>query len=319
MDNSFCLVVNPSAGGGRVGHIVRAVVSVVSPAAKSVRVVKTSSLNHGAALAVQACQQGETVVAIGGDGLVGMTAAATSAEGGVLGIVPVGRSNDFARMLGVPTKPAQAAENLLNGVTQEVDLIGVRCGDGPEQRVAGSVYLGVPSQAAEVANTGRRWGGKTGYQVAAVRVLAGWRPVTFTVAAEGTGPAQRFRGFAVIVANSSYLAAGKMVAPAADVTDGLLDVVVMREGTKLSFVRAMLRASHGTHVLLSEVSSTRAAAVTVTADRPVPAGADGETLLSASPLTAGSPLRVRALPGALRVITPVRSAPSDISVGDFGP
>ena len=97
-------------------------------------------------------------------------------------------------------------------------------------------------------------------------------------------------------------------APAADMSDGKLDVLIVGDGRKLSFLRVMRRASHGTHVELAQVTAYQAAAVTVTTDRAMPAAADGETLACAAPLEAGQPLRVRALPGALRVITPVAAA-----------
>ncbi len=136
--------------------------------------------------------------------------------------------------------------------------------------------------------------------------LLGWRPATFTVDLGAAGRvAASFPGFCVVVANSIYLAAGKKVAPDADVGDGLLDVIMVSQGGgKLSFVKAMLRAGRGTHVQMDQVTTQQAASVTVTADRAMPAAADGETLAAARPLGAGSPLRIRALPGALRVITP---------------
>src|SRR5215831_1649746 len=91
------------------------------------------------------------------------------------------------------------------------------------------------------------------------------------------------------------------VAPEADVSNGLLDVITVREGSKLSFIRVMLLAGRGKHTRLDQVGTAQAANVTVRADRDLPAGADGELLPCASPLAAGTPLRIRALPGALRV------------------
>jgi len=311
VSHSFCLVVNPAAGGGRgERHLPEALGVLAADGAPEVRVCPTTSLSHGVGLAEQATARQETVVAVGGDGLVGSLAGAVSRAGGLLGIIPAGRGNDFARMLGIPARPAAAAQALLSGEPRAVDLIGVQSGDGPELVVAGSVYLGVPSEAGEISN--RNWWGKgpVGYQLAAVRALVGWRPTTFTVDPGTGGPggagwaAASFPGFCVVVANSVYLAAGKKVAPDADIGDGLLDVIMMGQGGKLSFVEAMLRAGRGTHVLMDEVTTQRAACVTVTADRAMPAAADGETLASARPLGAGSPLRIRALPGALRVIAP---------------
>jgi diacylglycerol kinase (ATP) len=312
VSHSFCLVVNPAAGGGRgERHLPAALGALVADSAPAVRVCPTTSLSHAGQLAEQATARQETVVAVGGDGLVGAVAGAVSRAGGLLGIIPAGRGNDFARMLGIPAQPAAAARALLSGEPRAVDLIGVQSGDGPELLVAGSVYLGVPSEAGEIAN--RSWWarGPVGYQLAAVSALLGWRPATFTVAAgdSGRAAARSFPGFCVVVANSVYLAGGKQVAPDADIGDGLLDVIMMSLDTKRSFVVAMLRAGRGAHVRMEQVTTQRAACVTVTADRAMPAAADGETLASACPLGAGSPLRIRARPGALRVVAPAGGPP----------
>jgi diacylglycerol kinase (ATP) len=274
-----------------------------------VRVCESTSLGHAAQTAADAAGRGEPVVAVGGDGLVGTLAAALAGSGGTLGIIPAGRGNDFARMLGIPFRPAEAAKALLAGRPRAVDLIGVRAADGPEQIVAGSVYLGIPSEGGLLANRSRRLGGATRYRLAGLRALLGWQPATFAVdTGAGPGCAPGFPAFAVVVANSAYFAAGTMAAPAADVSDGLLDVVTVRHGRKLSFVRVMLAAGRGTHVRLDQVHTERATSVTVTADRAMPAGADGETLAHACPLVPGSPLRIRVLPGAVRVFSHVPAA-----------
>jgi len=318
VSRSFCLVVNPAACGGRAGRCLPEALGALAEGgvvgvggaggAAPVRICMTTSLGHAAHLAEQATERREAVVAVGGDGLVGTLAAAVSRAGGVLGIIPAGRGNDFAHMLGIPARPAAAARALLDGEPRAVDLIGVQPGGGEEVIVAGSVYLGIPSEGGEIAN--RSWWatGPVGYQLAGVAALLAWRPATFTVdvaAAGADGPAAvSFPGFCVVVANSIYLAAGRKVAPDADIGDGLLDVIMVGDGRKLSFVEAMLRAGRGTHVRMDQVSTRQAASVTVTADRAMPAAADGETLACARPLQAGSPLRIRALPGALRVIAP---------------
>jgi YegS/Rv2252/BmrU family lipid kinase len=298
--DTYCLVVNPGARGQRLRRLPD-VLGPLAAAGARVRVEESSSLGHAATLAAEAAGQGETVVAVGGDGTIGAVAAAVSAAGGVLGIIPAGRGNDFARMLGIPADPARAAAVLLRGGHRMVDLIGVAAGDGPEQVVAGSVYLGIPSEGAQIAAASRMPGG-LGYQVAGLRALLAWRPTAFTVDTGSAETRAGFTGFCVVVANSGYLAGGMHAAPEADVSDGLLDVITVREGSKLSFIRVMLLASRGEHTRLDQVGTAQAASVTVRADRALRAGADGEPLRCASPLATGTPLRIRALPGALRVV-----------------
>jgi len=297
---TYCFVVNPAACHGRGIRRLPAVLGPLSAAGGTVRVEESSSLGHAATLAGEAADRGEIVVAVGGDGTVGRMAAAVAAAGGVLGIIPAGRGNDFARMLGIPADPARAAAVLLRGGHRLVDLIGVRAGDGPEQVVAGSVYLGIPSEGARIAAASRLPPGGLAYQIAGLRALRAWQPASFTVGTEAGVPGA-FPGFCVVVANSAYFAGGTPAAPDADVTDGLLDVITVSDGPKLSFVRVMLLASRGRHTKLAQVGVTRAASVTVSADRAMLAGADGEPLPCASPLATGVPLGIRALRGVLRV------------------
>jgi YegS/Rv2252/BmrU family lipid kinase len=309
MTDSWCLVVNPAAGNGRCLRRLPTVLGALNAGPAGVRVCETGSLGHAAEVAAGAAARGDKVVAVGGDGLVGSVAAALADTGGVLGIVPAGRGNDFARMLGVPMRTADAARALLSGQVRAVDLIGARAGGGPEQVVAGSVYLGIPSVGAELANRSRLPVSAVKYQVAGVRATLAWKPATFTVDGAADHPPASFPGQAVVVANSGYFAAGTLAAPAADVSDGLLDVIMVTGGRNLSFLRVMLAANRGTHLRLPQVSTLRAASVTVTADRAMPVGADGEPLAHASPLAAGAPLTVRAVPAALQVLCPVPQPP----------
>jgi diacylglycerol kinase (ATP) len=317
MTDSWCLLVNPAAGNGRCVRRLPTVLGALDAGPAGVQVCETASLSHAAEVAAGASGRGEKVVAVGGDGLVGSVAAALAGTGGVLGIIPAGRGNDFARMLGIPLRTADAARALLTGQPRAVDLIGVRAGDGPEQVVAGSVYLGIPSAGAELANRSRLPVSAVKYQLAGVQATLAWKPATFTVQGAGDHDgiadhaAASFPGQAVVVANSGYFAAGTLAAPTADVSDGLLDVIMVTGGSNLSFLRVMLAANRGTHLRLSQVSTLRSAAVTVTADRRMPAGADGEPLTHASPLAAGSPLRARAIPGALQVLSPAPATRQD--------
>jgi diacylglycerol kinase (ATP) len=300
--DAYCFVVNPAACHGRGIRWMPAVLGPLSAAGGTVQVEESSSLDHAAALAAEAVDRDEIVVAVGGDGMVGRMAAAVAAADGVLGIIPAGRGNDFARMLGIPADPARAAAVLLRGGHRVVDLIGVRAGDGPEQVVAGSVYLGIPSEGARIAAASRLPAGGLAYRIAALRALLAWQPASFTVGTQAGAPAGgAFGGFCVVAANSAYFGGGTPAAPDADVTDGLLDVITVGDGSKLSFVRVMLLAGRGRQTRLAQVGVTRAASVTVSADRAMLAGADGEPLPCASPLAAGVPLGIRALRGALRV------------------
>src|SRR5579875_2861247 len=210
MTRRCCLVVNPAAGGGRAARLLPEVRGVLDAAGIGYQVCASDSLRHARELATAAAGRGEVAVAFGGDGMVGALAGTVAAAGGVFGIIPAGRGNDFARALGLPSGPAEAARLLAAGQEHAVDLIGVsrpgaektgaeKTGTGApgtgEIVVAGSVYLGIPAVAAEIATRAKVPPGELAYPVAALRAVAGWRTATFRLELD-PGPGATAQEFA---------------------------------------------------------------------------------------------------------------------------
>ena len=96
------------------------------------RVTLTRDLDHARELARAAAAAGEIAAAFGGDGVIGAVAGALQGSDGVLGMLPGGRGNDFARTLGVPRDPEAACDVLAHGEVAELDL--GRVGDGHVHR-----------------------------------------------------------------------------------------------------------------------------------------------------------------------------------------
>jgi diacylglycerol kinase (ATP) len=117
---------------------------------------------------------------------------------------------------------------------------------------------------------------------------------------------QEFSGYGVVIANIPYFGAGMKIAPDASPGDSLLDVVLLRHAPKPTFLRALTMVRSGSHVKLRQVNTGCATSLTVTCDRSMPVGADGELL--SIPL----PLSVRIVPNSLRIIAS-RSGPSRAS------
>jgi YegS/Rv2252/BmrU family lipid kinase len=287
---TFTAVINPAAGGGARATF-RAVAQRLDEAGATVSVLASRSATHAAEVAGLAARRGDVVVAVGGDGMTGCVAGSVVAERGVLGIVPTGRGNDFARALGLPGGPEALARCLLDGGERVVDVIEV--GD---RVVLGSVYAGIDSVANAHANRSRLPPSEAVYLIAALRTLVTWRAVSFRVTIDGR--AVDFLGYAVVAANSGYYGGGLHVAPEARLDDGLLDVVLVAKLSRLRFAWAAVRdLPRGTHLRLPQVSVYRGRDVRIEADRALPAFGDGEPL---TPV----PVRLRVRPAALRVITP---------------
>jgi diacylglycerol kinase (ATP) len=292
--SAFTAVVNPTAGRGAGAVVARELADALPTG--WVEVVHSRSHEHARDLAHEACGRGRTVLAVGGDGLAGCVAGAVVEAGGVLGLVPAGRGNDFARQLGLPTGPAEVAEVVRAGRTRTVDVL-----DCAGRVVLGSVYAGVDSAANAIVNARPRVPGPLVYQYGALRALLSFRPVGFRLVLDGEPWATR--GFSVVIANSGFYGAGMHIVPQAQVDDGRLDVQVIgaadgeRVPSRWSLIASMREVYAGTHVHRPDVQVRRAEVVELAMDRPVPVHGDGEPLGAA-------PVRVAIRPAALRVLVP---------------
>ena len=286
----FAVVMNPSSAGGKPLRLLPAVRGALTAGGAELEIVASQDIPHAADAARAAAERGETVVALGGDGLVG--ALAGSLEGSAaLGVIPAGRGNDFARTLGIPEDVGEACRVILEGTERALDL-----GMANGRAFACIASLGYDSEANRIANETRLIRGNLVYLWAAVRALASWRSARFTVALNGRE--LEFEGYTVGVCNTAYYGGGMKAAPDADPADGLLDVLFLKRTSKLRFLTQVLpKVFSGTHVELDEIEVHRAREVEVRADRQFDVYADGDPITTL-------PTTIRLVPGALRVIAP---------------
>lgn len=301
MTRSFTFLVNPASGGGAAPEAVVPVARLLRDAGARVDVTYSPGPRAMAGLVAEALERGDVVVSVGGDGMLSSLAGAVSAAGGTLAMLPAGRGNDFARMLGLPESPADQARLLLEGEARKVDLLSLALPGTPERRVAGSVYSGVDARAAEIVDRAQWLPRGLQYPYAAVRSLATYRPGRFRVSVDGV--THDYVAATVVVANSAYYGKGMKIAPAASLDDGLLDVVVIEAAGKLDLIRSLPKVYDGAHVALSAVTMLTGRRVELQADaRPqVPVGGDGESL-GVLPGLADPPAVVEIVPGALSII-----------------
>jgi YegS/Rv2252/BmrU family lipid kinase len=282
------LVVNPAAGGGRGARRLPAVQAAL--AGHDVVVTLTRSLEHADELVADALADDRVVVAMGGDGIVGRVAGAVAAGGGLMGVLPGGRGNDFCRAMGIPRDPVAACRVLTEGVATPVDL-----GYAGSTAFIGMASVGFDSEVQERVLTSRLPLGQLVYLYGALATVAAWRPARFTCTVDGA--LLEVEGWTVAVANSGTYGGGMRLAPAASVTDGLLDLVTIRTTSKLTFLRALPMLFRGTHVRLPAVAVRPATTVVLDADRPFRVFADGDPV-------AILPCTLRVSPGAVQVLLP---------------
>jgi YegS/Rv2252/BmrU family lipid kinase len=286
----LAILVNPASAGGRTLRLLPEVEARLDAARAPFRVVRTKGLAQGVEQALIAVEAGEVPVVMSGDGLVGAVGGAMAGGETPLGIIPGGRGNDLARVLGIPSEPEEAIAVVLAGHSRRIDV-----GEANGEPFLGIVSVGFDSQCNELANRTTWLRGNLVYAYSALRTLIGWKPAGFTIVVDGERT--RVSGYSISVANSSCYGGGMYIAPDAELDDGLFDVVSIGEVGKLRFVGNLPRVFKGTHVGQPEVGVFRASQLELSASKPFPVYADGEHLTEL-------PVSLRVLPRALGVLVP---------------
>jgi len=294
MPRRACLIVNPSAGGGRAGRVLPEVCAALDAQRLEYHVERTHSLDNARELARTAAAARELALTLGGDGLVGAVAGELADGAGVLGVLPGGRGNDFARVLGIPQDAVAACSVIATGTEHDLDL-----GDVGGRAFIGIASVGFDAEAHRIANQASSRMGNLVYAYGALRALASWRPASFEL--ELDGERRSFIGYRVAAANSKAYGGGMFLAPDAELDDGLLDVVITQHTSKRRALASLPKVFSGEHVHEPWVEVLRCAELRVSADRPFVMYADGDPI-------AELPAVVRTRPRALRVLLPSPTA-----------
>lgn len=291
MSRSLALLVNPAAAGGKALAAVAPARAELERLGATFRVIETSSGEHAKREAIGAGANSETAVAVGGDGLVGTLAGAICGTDTPLAIIPAGRGNDFARVLEIPTDPAEAARLAYEGETKLLDV-----GEVDGKSFVGIASVGFDSDANRIANEAKVVRGNLVYAYAALRALAGWKPARFEVIVDGEH--HEVTGYSVGICNSKAYGGGMYAAPHAELDDGLLDVILSATTSKAFFLfRTLPRVFKGNHLDHPSFTCLKGETIEVSADRPFVMYADGDPL-------AELPATVRVRPRSLHVVVP---------------
>jgi YegS/Rv2252/BmrU family lipid kinase len=290
LSRRFALLVNPASAGGKALKALPAVHEALDRLQAPHRTVTTRSTEHAAEEAARAATQGETVAALSGDGLLRPLAGALKGTPAALAVIPCGRGNDLARVLGIPSDPTEAAELAVQGPEKLIDVANV---DGTPY--VGIASLGFDSDANRIANEAKLVRGNAVYLYAALRALAAWKPAAFTVTVDGER--HDVSGYSVAVGNSKAYGGGMIVLPEAELDDGMLDVLISKDTSKLNFLRGVFQTFKAAHVDSPNAQFLRGATIEVSSDRPFVIYGDGDPIGT-------TPATMRVEHRCLRVIVP---------------
>ncbi len=288
-------IVNPKAGGGRALRVWGMLESMLRDAGQSYQVYYTRFRGDATSIAEKARSNGaELVVGVGGDGTLLEVVNGLDLKKNILGIIPAGTGNGFRRSLKIPGNCRKAFLEMAKWEPHRVDigtLNGIRF-----LNVAGLGFDAVVTQFAKADD--QKLPGYSAYVAGFLKELASFGSFPTKVKDMENGKTiTEAKTFIVLVANGRYYGGQLCVAPHANVTDGQLDLMVVRRMNYLETASLTLKAFFKKHLGHSAIYTSPCREITISAAENIPVHIDGE-------LMGSLPAKIHIHPAALYVLTP---------------
>lgn len=282
----YQIIVNPTSGRGAGLASIPAIRQNLDAMNVDYTIVQTERPWHGVELTQQAVRDGyAVVVGVGGDGTAnevinGLMLAQNAGLGtAAMGILAVGRGNDFAYSMYIPQGIEAGCQALVHGQRKPIDIGFVHGGDYPDGRYFGNgVGIGFDAVVGFVAVKMTRLTGFASYIAAVAKTIFLYFDAP-TVKIESERETLSLPALMVSIMNGRRLGGGFMIAPQGSNADGLLDVCIVQQVSRGRVMTLIPHFLKGTQASQPEVSFIQAQRLTVSAVKGfLPVHADGETI-----------------------------------------
>ncbi len=258
MSTAVHTLISPDAGRGRARRNRSAVLDDLARTHDVIDISGPSAEASERAARAAVADGAERLIVIGGDGIVHLGVQATARTDTILGVVPVGTGNDFARAFGSEPGNTSALAARALASPRTIDLLQV--GDN---YVASVLTTGFSGDVNVRANRIRFPRGPSRYTVATILELPHLkaRRIVLTI----DGQKLEYDAAMLAVANTGWFGGGMQICPDADPNDGLLDVTVVADVGRIELLRFFRRVFSGNHLSHPKVHSHRGSTVEIDA------------------------------------------------------
>ncbi|MCK5315807.1 MAG: diacylglycerol kinase family lipid kinase [Anaerolineales bacterium] len=307
----YRIIVNPAAGGGSARRVIPEIKRLLDEARLDYQIEPTERAGHAIELAKEASLAGcDVVVAAGGDGTVNevinglINAEEQGASPAALGVLSIGRGNDFADGVGIPYDLEEAFHLILEDQRRLIDIGRVSGGIYPQGRYFGNC-VGVGFDAITTIEVSKlpRLGGFLSFLIAVLKTIFLYnRGPLASIKYDDHSLTQRT--LLISVMNGRRLGGGFRMAPDAESDDGIFDLCIAQEVSRARIFTLIPHFLRGTQATQNEITTGRAARVSITAlEGSLPAQSDGE-IISVD----GQSLEIELLPRRLEIVSMVRES-----------
>ncbi len=279
MKNScrYLFIFNPAANKGRAAGKEKGLKLLLSGRQDSV-LMKTAYPGHAGDIARSEAGEGTCIIACGGDGTLHEVVNAVVGRGIKVGIWPIGSANDFIKTLNHNKRVPPGVAHLFSAGSTSVDLGRISCGDGDHLYFINSLGIGFTGRIAKCVKQAFWLKGEFVYVYALLNVLYRYKAskMYIKITLEHSTLELYEHVFAFSVSNGKIEGGRFRLAPDADVSDGLLDVCILKDIPKHQLFRYVIKYLRGTHIYEPQVIYCKAKAVEVMLDEADVMHVDGE-------------------------------------------
>lgn len=233
----------------------------------------TERRNHATSIAAKA-NNVDVIASVGGDGTLNEIVNGIIGKDVVLSVIPTGTGNDFVKSAGLYTDCYTAAQNIQCSSIKKVDAGFITFGNKTRYfiGVAGMGFDGLVSKTTSKINKPQM--GTVPYLLGVIKHFAEYKCVQVSLTVDDTKIDQKV--MFVDVANGKYVGAGMTIAPHAQVDDGLFDVIVIGNFSRIESLMRLPMLYRGTHLKSNKVGFIRGRHVELTSETPLSIHAEGE-------------------------------------------
>ena len=298
---NILFIINPKSGTDRKIYIRQSIGRHIDTKKYDYKIRYTEYAGHAEVIAREAATAGiDIVVAVGGDGTVNEVARALIHTNTALGIIPCGSGNGLARHLQLPIDPEGAIKMINAGIIKSLDYGTMNglpffctCGMGFDAFVS-----------MKFAHSGKR--GLISYIENTLRETLTYKPDTYTLRFDDTEVQQR--AFVIACANASQYGNNAFIAPAASMSDGLMDITVLEPFPPIEAPQLALQLFNGTLTTNSRVKTFKAKKVRITRNGNDPVHVDGD------PLTTVQEIEVEIHPQGINMVVNPSAPPRRLNL-----
>lgn len=282
----YTIIVNPAAGRGNGEKHYPIIEERCTDLGLDFSMKRTQQPGHAIELTKQACKEGsKIIVAVGGDGTANevingiMLAQKDELIQATMGILSVGRGNDFAYGVGIKQDFETACLALKNQKKKKIDVGFVQGGEFPKGRYFGNgVGIGFDAVVGFEALKLKRLHGFPSYIVAALKTIFLYFHAP-TVQIEFNDHIMEQPALMVSVMNGRRMGGGFLMAPEGKNDDGQFDICIADQVSRIAIFGLIIKFMQGKQAGHPAIHMARTESIKVTAvNGNLPAHADGETL-----------------------------------------